>query len=349
MSTFAMSLSKHAPAPLYRSAYQLMQRGLLWPAASAQRLLRKTMKRPISPDRKAELEVQRRYDALLKQDLANVERGYYPRQLLFQMPLGDYLRRAPALLLDIPKTVRRMGKGDHHDLPAEVSIERYPDYFRRNFHWQTDGYFSRHSAKLYDIGVELLFVGVADVMRRQVIPPISRKVQREGGHLRLLDVACGTGRLLHQLAVAHPHIHYFGLDLSPFYVQHARAELSHLRELSLVAANAEDMPYRDAYFDVLTSVYLFHELPKSVRRNVYQEMWRVLKPGGLLVIQDSAQMSESGDLAFFLGRFSKDFHEPYHRGYVSDDIAAAVAAVGFEVEAIEAHFVAKVVIARKPE
>ena len=344
-----MSLSKHAPAPLYRPAYQLMQRGLLWPAVQAQRLLRKVTKRAVQSDRGAESEVQRRYELLLERDLANVANGAYPRELLFQMPLGDYLRRTPALLLDLPKTMRRMNKRDHQDLPADAGVEHYPAYFRRNFHWQTDGYFSRHSAMLYDIGVEFLFVGVADVMRRQVIVPISRKVRREGGRLKLLDVACGTGRMLHQLAVAHPNMQFFGLDLSPFYVQHARDELSHLKSLSLVAANAEEMPYRDEYFDVLTSVHLFHELPKPARRNVYKEMWRVLKPGGLLVIQDSAQSSESGELAFFLSRFSNDFHEPYHRGYVEDDIAEALRSTGFEVEATEAHFVAKVVIAHKPQ
>src|SRR5690606_33839699 len=96
-------------------------------------------------------------------------------------------------------------------------MSRYPPYYRRNFHWQTDGYFSERSAELYDLGVEILFRGTADIMRRQVIPPITRflrgtdsgaRVGARPGDVRLLDIACGTGRTLKQLAVAHPELRY---------------------------------------------------------------------------------------------------------------------------------------------
>ena len=92
--------------------------------------------------------------------------------------------------------MRRRRRNQYKDLPGDVDLSRYPSYFRRNFHWQTDGYLSRRSADLYDVGVEFLFLGTADVMRRQVIPPVSRMVQQCGDRLRLLDVGCGTGRTL---------------------------------------------------------------------------------------------------------------------------------------------------------
>ena len=76
-------------------------------------------------------------------------------------------------------------------------------------------------------------------------------------------------------------------------------------------------------------------------------MHRVLRPGGLLVIEDSAQLGESGELAFFLGRFAAEFHEPFYRDYVRDDLAAAAADAGLRVESVEPHFVSKVVVARK--
>jgi SAM-dependent methyltransferase len=154
--------------------------------------------------------------------------------------------------------------------------------------------------------------------------------------------------MLHQFAIAHPRLRYYGLDLSPYYLQHARRLLSSVEHLSLVADNAEAMPFREGFFDAVVSVHMFHELPPEARRNVYRDMYRVLRPGGLLVIEDSGQLSESGELAFFLGRFSKEFHEPFHAGYLGDDIAAALAEQGFERVVTEAHFVSKVVIARKP-
>jgi len=241
-----------------------------------------------------------------------------------------------------------MQSGNYRDLPAEVELSQYPEYFRRNFHWQTDGYFSEASAARYDVGVELLFLGMADVMRRQVIPPITRLLRELGrDDLRLLDVACGTGRTLLQLSMTHPDLRYHGLDLSPYYIKFARRLLHPVKHLSLSAENAEAMPYRDEYFDVLVSVHLFHELPRAARRNVIAEMWRVLRPGGLLVIQDSGQLAESPELSFFLSRFASEFHEPYHADYIEDDLAQPLAERGFSVEAVETHFVSKVIVARK--
>ena len=198
------------------------------------------------------------------------------------------------------------------------------------------------------MGVEFLFMGTADIMRRQVIPPMTRFLAGVK-QPRILDVACGTGRTLGQLAVAQPAAKCFGMDLSPYYLQVAREQLADVPDVSFVADNAERMPFRDDSFDVVTSTFLFHELPRNARRSVYAEMMRVLRPGGLLVIEDSAQLSEGGDLAVLFTQFAADFHEPFHADYVKDDIATALSAAGFVVESTEPCFLAKVVVARRPE
>lgn len=291
-------------------------------------------------------EVRRRYVALLGTDLANVEANLYPRELLFQFPMRTYGANLPRLLADMPRTARRKRARDHRDVP-EVDHDRFPAYFRRTFHWQTDGYFTSRSARLYDLAVEILFLGTADVMRRQTIPPITRALQASGRRSgRLLDVACGTGRLLSQIAASHPGLRLFGLDISPAYVQTARELLADVPDVSLVAENAESLPYRDGYFDVVTSVYLFHELPRAVRRTVLREMRRVLAPDGLLVVEDSAQLVESRTLAPTLARFADEFHEPFYRDYLEDDLTVALAAEGFRVESVTPTYLSKVVVAR---
>ncbi len=113
-----------------------------------------------------------------------------------------------------------------------------------------------------------------------------------------------------------------------------------------MAENAESLPYRDGYFDAVTSVYLFHELPRAVRRRVLREVKRVLAPGGLVVIEDSAQLAESRVLAPTLGRFARDFHEPFYDDYLEDDLAVALREEGFRVESVTPAFVSKVVVAR---
>ncbi len=334
---------------LTRAAYRAQHLSFLVQATMLQETARVLARQPrprIAPGTLKFL--QRRVDGLFARDVANVADGMYPRELLFQLPAREYARALPRLLRDGPAVVRRRRAGAYKDVPA-VDPARYPPYYRRTFHWQTDGYLSEHSAEVYDLGVELLFRGTADVMRRQVIPPITRFVRAEGGgRLRVLDVACGTGRTLRQLATAHPGLAYHGVDLSPYYVQAARRLLAGVAEASLAVENAEHLPYADGAFDVVTSVYLFHELPRNARRRVVAEMRRVLRPGGLLVIEDSAQPSDSPELATVLAGFPAEFHEPFYRDYLGDDLASLLAEAGLVVDSVEPHLVAKVVTARRP-
>jgi ubiquinone/menaquinone biosynthesis C-methylase UbiE len=335
------------PNLLDRIAYRSQHLSFLINATVMQEAARLVSRVPRPKVDPAQLrELLRRRDELHARDLANVDAGLYPRELLFDIPVRRYLRSLPALVRDTPRVVRRMRKGDFRDIPV-VDKHRYPAYYRRTFHWQTDGYFSEHSAEVYELGVELLFRGTADVMRRQIIPPITRFVREHGSGLRLLDVACGTGRTLHQLARAHPAMRLWGVDLSPAYAQVARKRLADVPELAIAVENAEALPFADAAFDIATSVYLFHELPRNARRNVVRELHRVVRLGGLVVLEDSAQLAESASIGSALREFPREFHEPFYADYLDDDLAEILREAGFTIESVEPHLVAKVVVARR--
>jgi ubiquinone/menaquinone biosynthesis C-methylase UbiE len=337
------------PRELARYAYRAQQAAIRLPLVAAHLGLRPFGKRrgtrPEPADMKA---LQRELEALLERDCKNVEQGLYPTRLLFDMPVADYLRQLPSLATEVLRSMRRSKQRLVRDLPPDVDLAAYPDYFRRNFHWQTDGYLSERSAAVYDVGVEFLFLGTADVMRRQIVPPVTRHLSARPkalGPARILDVACGTGSALNQLASAHPAEKYWGLDLSPYYLHHAAGRLKHVQNLSLVSENAERMPLADASFDVVTSVFLFHELPARARGNVLAEMRRVLKPSGLLVIEDSAQLSEAADLRVFLENFASTMNEPFFGDYITTDLSEAVTQAGFQVTGVERCFLSKVVTA----
>jgi ubiquinone/menaquinone biosynthesis C-methylase UbiE len=325
-------------ASLTSIAYRAQHFGMLVPAAIAQQVVRFVggARGPRPAPEQVRI-LNRRIRDLFERDLANVEAGMYPKKLLFSVPVTTYARQLPSLFADFPRSMMRRRKADWRDLPDEVDVDDYPPYFRRTFHWQTDGYLSQRSAKLYDVGVEFLFAGTADVMRRQVIPPLTQLFRAEGGAKgkRVLDVACGTGRTLSLIAETHPDAKLYGLDLSPYYVQEARRTLADVSDVSLVADNAEHMPFSSELFDAVTCVYLFHELPKNARRRVMAEMYRVLRPGGVLVIEDSGQYAESSEIQVFLDRFPEDFHEPFFRDYLKDDLAPALEESGFIVEKVD--------------
>jgi len=294
--------------------------------------------------------LQQRRQELHRRDLDNVDGGMYPRELLFDIPTRRYLRQLPKLLADARNVLRRKHDNNYKDIPA-VDKERFPPYYRRTFHWQSGGYFSDFSAQVYELGVELLFRGTADVMRRQIIPPITRWLADhppESKDARLLDVGCGTGRTLHQLWRAHPKLRLHGADLSPAYIKRARKRLLEVEEITLAAENGEALPWADGTFDIATSVYMFHELPRNARRNVVRELMRVVRPGGLVVIEDSAQLAESGELEGVLRGFPMEFHEPFYADYLEDDLAGVLREVGFTNVQTEAHLVAKVVSATRP-
>ncbi len=333
---------------LLRARYQLQQAGLFVSGALGVRLWHLLMapwaRLPVAE----QVTWQRRFRDLLARDLHNVEAGYYPGELLVQFPFGEYLRCVPTGLAEMPRVLMRQRGRRYAELPEGVDLARYPRYYRRTFHWQSDGWLSRKSARMYDVGVEFLFLGTADVMRRMAIPPVV-DATRDLPAPRVLDVACGTGRFLKQLHQALPRARLWGLDLSPWYIQRAREVLADIPDVSLIADNAESMPLKDASFDVVTSIYLFHELPAAVRRRVVSEAFRVLAPGGRFVLVDSVQLGDRSGFEWSITNFPALYHEPYYRHYLKDDLEPLLEAAGFEVERSEVHLVSKVVTARKPE
>jgi ubiquinone/menaquinone biosynthesis C-methylase UbiE len=327
--------------------YHVRQHGLALSLGTAMRLWHGLIG-GVAPATRDHLEALRaRFADLLRADLANVAAGAYPRELLFSFPAREYLARLPAALLEGARVLRRQRRRRHDELPDGVDRERYPSYYLRNFHWQTDGWLSERSARVYDGNVEALFGGTADVMRRMAIPAIAEALaDRPRG--RVLDVGCGTGRLLAQLHAALPAARLYGLDLSAPYLARARRVAGAAPDLSLVADNAEAMPFADGTFDAVASSFLFHELPRDARRRVARELVRVTAPGGTIAIVDSAQRRDGGPLEPFLGSFPRTYHEPYFKGYLDDPLEDLLAEAGFVDLEASPRFVSKLVTGRRP-
>jgi ubiquinone/menaquinone biosynthesis C-methylase UbiE len=106
-----------------------------------------------------------------------------------------------------------------------------------------------------------------------------RLAVRAGDHV--LEIACGTGRLLDKIRAQQPGAYLTGVDLSFQMLRIARRRGSQLR---LVEADAVSLPFNDQTFDVVVCSNSFHFLPDP--KAALAEMRRVLKPGATLLLTD---------------------------------------------------------------
>tara|TARA_Y100001968_G_C19325562_1_gene701517 strand:- start:146 stop:1222 length:1077 start_codon:yes stop_codon:yes gene_type:complete len=289
-------------------------------------------------------------------DWQDAEAGIYPTNQLFEAPWIEWAQRYPLIWLDMPLTWKRRKRKNTRDIPKGIDPKLYPDYYLQNFHHQTDGYLSEHSAKLYDIQVEILFNGTADAMRRRVIAPLKKGIENNfntlnNNEISVLDVATGTGRTLQQIRSALPSIELFGIDLSGSYLKQASRYFNRSKGeiIQLVKGNAENMTFKNQSMNGITCVYLLHELPRQARQNVINECFRVLEPGGIFVLADSIQISDSPKFISIMENFHKVFHEPYYHDYINDDIKSRLLEAGFKEINGQSHFMTRVWTATKPK
>ena len=152
---------------------------------------------------------------LILRDAVAVRDGIFPPTLEQPSPL-DMIGRVRAMLADLPVSAKRRAERDAASVRTQAATEGLPAYYTQDFHFQTGGYLTEGSARLYDIQVEALFLGGAALMRREALRPIAAALRgRDQRRLRLLDVACGTGRFLRDVRLAWPALQLTGLDLSP--------------------------------------------------------------------------------------------------------------------------------------
>lgn len=286
---------------------------------------------------------------LFAKDRANIEAGLYPapEDVRAEQALSA-LRNSARFFRDLPHVDARRLQGEATQVRADAKPGIYPTYYLQNFHYQTGGWLTEESARLYDTQVEILFGGAADAMRRIAVGSLARGVRgQDQRKLSMIDLGCGNGRFLSQVMQALPRLPAVGIDLSPAYCGEARALLADWPQVEIVTGAIENTPFEASSFDAATCVFLFHELPPRVRRDAAREIARLLKPGGVFVLADSVQTGDTPDLDRMLEYFPIGFHEPYYGSYLQEDLIALFAEAGLVHEETELAFLTKVMRFRK--
>ncbi len=259
---------------------------------------------------------------LLAEDAKDFEKGYFAFENPIYKSSAKHLARLAWVWADAVQLSFRKKNHNHAHFSSEAEslLQGLPEYYQRNFHFQTDGYLSESSAELYEHQVELLFKGMADPMRRMVLRPLKENFSHDGTGLKILDVACGIGSATKWLRSAFPKAQITGLDLSLPYLSSAKKRFKNDYRTDFIHGNGESLPFKDDEFDIVTSVFLFHELPKDVRSQVIKEKIRVLKPQGVLSVVDSIQSHDIPEVAWSLDHFPREFHEPFFKNYIQNPL-----------------------------
>ena len=339
------------PNPIARAAYRLTQTARVAWYGSHHLLANRMGRGTAFADRKVEVESDYpnrqkflgEMQALFERDWKNIEQGLYAAPAALDRSAFQTLQASLDFLRDVPKVAKRRRDHVHDEVLSDEARENFPRYYLQNFHYQTGGWLTEDSAKRYDFQVESLFAGTADAMRRQALVPIAEHMKgRDQRKMSLLDVATGTGRFLAVVKDNWPRLKTTALDLSPAYLDEARKNLKLWHDVAFVEANAEAMPVEDASQDIVTAIYLFHELPPKIRPVVAREIARVLKPGGLFVLVDSIQPGDTPGFEALTEFFPQAFHEPYYESYQTWNIRDAFESAGLTPRTETAAFLSKV-------
>jgi len=98
---------------------------------------------------------------------------------------------------------------------------------------------------------------------------------------RILDLGCGDGRLLALALKERPKAQGVALDFSPAMLQRARERFSGSPNITVIEHNLDRLLPELGSFDAVVSSFAIHHCSHERKRSLYEEVFRILRPGGI--------------------------------------------------------------------
>jgi len=166
-----------------------------------------------------------------------------------------------------------------------VDCNRVPSYLRAHYWW---AYIHPFGVKLFERQwlVNLILWGNYSRLRDAALTELGELLPGT-----TLQVACVYGDLSERIGkrVATAHGRLDVVDVVPIQLQNLRGKLSADTPARLMAMDSARLQLPDHSYDRALVFFLLHEQPANVRRRTLREVFRVVKPGGKVVIVDYAR------------------------------------------------------------
>ncbi len=203
--------------------------------------------------------------------------------------------------LEVPKNVHAI---DVHLMPGSY----------------TRGDDSLEAGAVYDRGLAVFSMGLMGANLDDIGLSMSQYIKRrypDFAPKRILDTGCTIGHNTLPWKQAYPDAEVVAIDAAPGPLAYgsARAKMQG-QAVAFQQMCADDLAFESESFDVVWSSMFLHELSKKQRAKAFEEAYRVLKPGGLVVhmeLPPNEQMSAFD--GFYLDWDGYYNNEPYYKGY----------------------------------
>ncbi|MBC7519511.1 MAG: class I SAM-dependent methyltransferase [Sandarakinorhabdus sp.] len=253
-------------------------------------------------------------------EFASVEHGRVARDGFDEM--ADVL---------LPRLAQLEAKG-----PATLTIPNdfvEPDYYKGVwFHRTTGGWNGHpemgfiHSELVHKTYVARMFGGDIFAQRRAVLGLLPRS-----DYTRILEMGTSSAHFTTALQETFPAAHITGVELAlPMLKEALRVANANGWDWDLHQRAAEDTGFEGDRFDLVASYIILHEMPASAIRAAFAEAFRLLEPGGQMLMSDVTPYRMLDKLgAWRADASAKKGGEPYWREAATLDWSATAREVGF--------------------
>jgi len=223
---------------------------------------------------------------------------------------------------EVPRYITAL---DIHCMPGGYASLADPDHFA--------------AGALYERGVYLYAMGYGgpfnDGKGRSVCNYIKKNLP-DFQPKRILDMGCTVGHSTLPYAEMFPDAEIWAIDVGEPMVRYAHARAGALGfDVNFAQMNAEETTFEDGYFDLVVSHIMLHETSGKAMPRIFDESFRVLKPGGWMIHCDLPPFNLMDPLTqFILDNETYYNNEPFWGAMREMDQVALATKAGFDPETV---------------